>query len=505
MSVLLVASLAITGGVVTALLAARRGPAFAIGLLAAAACVAMASSIRAEDTVPLAGTVIGGSDGLRTLALAWAASTFLFGLMDALLGDGPHVLGPSLVSFGLGTLGLSVADAGIGLATLTSGAIVAAVLPIVMVRGGPAAAPGLGIRSMRPVVGAGGIAILAVAWGASPVGPFSASGGLGAVNPALETSLGLALLAVAGAVVLRLGAIPAHAWIARFTEALPASAAPPLLGWGAAAFALVALGWVDLTISSGGSPLTMERGIITIFAVTSIGLGGMAAVLHDDLEHVLAYSMVQDAGVALLAFATQGATAVAVGGDWLVAAVAVKSGLAAWVLVTRSTFRAHRRVDLQGWARRSPILGVALVIVFVGAVGFPGMAGFDARATLIRLALPGPVGILVLIAAFAPVIVLGRLLLSGVDAMSGPVRDAGHAVPRRQGDRPAGWAEDPSRVRSMTGMVRANRYPLAGSAAILAALVGLSVAIGGLGSTAVGGPSSGGQPGPTPAGLSDTP
>lgn len=498
MSVLLLAALAIPGGLVTSLLARRRYAAFAIGLAAAAGCIVVAASIRAEDTVPLAGSIVGGSDGLRTIAIAWALSTFLFGLMDGLLGDGPSVLGPSLMGLGVGALGLSVADAGIGFAILTAGAVIAAILPIVIVRGGPVAAPGLGLRSVRPVVGAGAIAILAVAWGASPVGPFSAVGALGEIDPALATSLGLALLAIAGAVVLRLGAIPAHAWGARFTEALPASAVPPLLGWGAMAFALVALGWVDLTITATGAPLGTERTVIAIVAIASIVLGGIAAIIHDDLEHVLAYAIVQDAGVVLLAFATLGSESVAAGRDWIIAAVAVKSGLAAWVLVTRATFRAHRRLDLGGWARRSPTLAVALVLVLAGAFGFPGMAAFDARATLIRLAVPGPVGVLILVTAFAPLVYYGRLLLTGVDAMTGPVREAAGAQVRLRGGRGDGWAEDRSPARLAVAVVRANRYPLAAASAVLVAFIGLGVAINGLGSTTVGG-STGDRPSASPS------
>jgi formate hydrogenlyase subunit 3/multisubunit Na+/H+ antiporter MnhD subunit len=494
-SVLLLAALAVAGGLATGLLAGRRG-AFAIGLVAGFGCIVVAASIRAEDTVPLAGSIIGGSDGLRTIALAWAISTFLFGLIDGLLGDGPSALGPSLVGLGGGALGLSVADAGIGFAILTAGAVVAAVLPIAMVRGGPVAAPGLGLRTLRPVVAAGAVAMLAVAWGASPVGPFAAAAPLGEIDPALATSLGLALLGIAAAVAVRMGSIPAHAWIARFTEALPASAVPPLLGWGAAAFTLVAIGWVDLTIAPAGASLGSERVVVAIVAIGSIVLGGIAALLHDDIEHVLAYAIVQDAGVALLAFATLGGQAADAGRDWIIAAVAVKSGLAAWVLVSRATFRVHRRTDLRGWARQSPLLGVALLLVTAGAVGLPGMAAFDARSTLIRLAVPGPVGVLVLAAALAPLIFLGRLLLAGADPMSAEVRQAAHAGVRVRGGRADGWADDPSLVRLASTIVRANRFPIAAAAAILVAVVGFSLAVGGLGSTAVGGP-TGNQPAPS--------
>jgi formate hydrogenlyase subunit 3/multisubunit Na+/H+ antiporter MnhD subunit len=341
------------------------------------------------------------------------------------------------------------------------------------------------------------ISLLAVAWSASPAGPFAALGPPGVIDPALETSMGLALLAVAAAVLIRLGAIPAHIWAARFSEAMPASAVPPVLGWGAAAFTLVALGWVDVTISTTGATLAPEHAVIAFAAAASIVLGGVAAILHDDIEHVLAYSIVQDAGVALLAFGATSGTASDAGRTWIVAAVAVKSGLAAWALVTRSTFGVHRRLDLAGWARRSPILGATLAIVLLAAVGLPGMANFDARGTLIRLAMPDPIGVLVLVAALAPLVYLGRLLLTGIDAMTETIRLAVQAVPRLRPERDGGWALDASPIRAAPAAIRANRLPLAAAAALLVAVVGLAVATGGLGSTQAGGLPFGGQPAPS--------
>lgn len=496
MSVLLLAALALPGGLATALLAGNRRLAFAVGLVTAAGCALVAASISPEDTVPIAGSVIGGSDGLRTLTVAWAASTFLFGLIDALLGNRADVLGPSLACLGVGAIGLAVADAGVGFALVTAGAIGAAVVPSVVggpddrrrsepggsARTGGAALAGLGLTSVRSLLASVLLALVAVAWGASPVGPFAAAGPLGEIDPALESGIGVTLLVVVAALVIRLGAIPAHIWAARFVQLMPSSAIPPVLGWGAAAFALVALGWVDVTISPAAAPLVVEHAIVAVVAVASIILGGLAALFRDDVEHILAYAIVQDAGVALLAFASpDGAAGAAAGRDWIVAAVAVKSGLAAWLLVTRSTFGANRRSDLRGWARGAPILAASLVIVLAGAVGLPGMAVFDARATLVGEALPQPISALVLVGSYAPVLFLGRLLVAGAGAPAPSIRDAAHAAIRLTFDPGAGWQHDRSPVHLVRHALRENRYPLAAIASLLAALVGLVLAMRGLG------------------------
>ncbi|MEO5919025.1 MAG: proton-conducting transporter membrane subunit [Candidatus Limnocylindrales bacterium] len=481
MSVLLLAALALPGGVATTLLVRRGGLAFAVGLATATATVVAAASINAADVVPLAGSLIGGSDGLRTVAVAWAASTLLFGLIDLLIGDGPTVLGPALVGLAFGAMGLAVPDPGIGVALITAGAMLTAVVPLVGRIEVREAAPRLGLRTLRPVLAAGLIGLLVVAWGASPVGPLGAAGPLDQIDPGLEQAMGLALLGLALAVTIRLGAIPIHIWAARYAEAMPASAVPPMLGWGAGAFVIVALGWVDVTIAPLGAQLGTEHAAIALLAATSIVLGGVAAILHDDLDHVLAYAIVQDAGVALLAFAASGSTVTPAGRDWIIAAVGVKAGLAAWVLVTRATFGVSRRAELRGWMRRAPILGIAFTLVIVGAVGLPTFAGFEARTTLIWLALPGPVAIAVLIAAFAPLIFLGRLVVDGLGVMSGHVRSAPGVDVVFGWATTGGWEGDRALWRAVPVAVLANRLPLAAGAAVLVAAVGLSVAIGGMG------------------------
>ncbi|MBI2763384.1 MAG: hypothetical protein HYX54_06515 [Chloroflexi bacterium] len=501
MSVLILVLLALPGGVATTLLARRKGVAFAVGLATAAAAVVAAASIDAADVVPIAGSLIGGSDGLRTLGTSWAAFVVLFGVLDALLGVGPAVLGPSLIGLAFGAVGLAVPDPGIGFTLLGAGALLTAVVPMMGVSAMQATGVRVGIGAVRPVIASTFLTLLVVAWAASPAGPLNALDPLGDLAPSLELAMGLALLAIASAIVLRLGAIPGHAWVARYAEAMPASAIPPLLGWGAAAFILVSLSWVEVTLAPTAATLGPEHAVIGVAAAATIILGGIAAVLHDDIEHVLAYSIVQDAGVALLAFAATGPTATAAGRDWILAAVAVKAGLAAWVHVTRSTFGTNRRADLRGWARRAPLLGAAFALVLIGAIGLPTFAGFEARSTLLRLALPAPISSLVLVTAFAPIVFLGRLLVDGVGAMSPAVRATpGMAIVHGEGAWGA-WAGDRTPTRLVPALIRTNRLPLAAAAAALAAVIGLSVSIGGLGSTAVAGVPSAGVGTPLPSGV----
>jgi len=487
MSVLLLAVLTIPGGLAAFLAFGRPRLALAIGGLTAVLAVGVAATIGAHDAVPLAGTVVSGSDGLRTVALAWAAGIVLIGLADALVGSGGATLGPSLMGLGTGVLALSVADAGIGFALLTAGAMATALGPLAWLGGSPPDLALLGLRLLRPLALAGGLGLAAVAWGASAVGPFVAGEPLDGTDPALEIAIGLGLLTVVAAVVIRMGAIPAHVWASRMAEAVPVAAVPATLGWGAAGFALVALAWVDVTIAPAAPPLFAEQGLIALVAATSVLLGGLAAILHDDLEHILGYSIVQDAGIALLAFGVIRPEVAQAGRDWLIGMVAVKSGLAAWVLVTRSTFGVRRLSELRGWARSSPILGVAFAVVVLGVIGLPGMATFDARALLTEAAVASPFDLFVLAAAFAPVLYLGRIAIAGLDRMSDAARAAEGTRPRLRGIRPSGWTAGSVAVvaRAVPAAIQANRFVLAAASAILVAVIGLAVASGGVGGGSV--------------------
>ena len=498
MSVLLLAALTIPGGLAAFLSFGRPRVSVAVGGVTALLAVAVAATIGAQDTVPLAGTVVSGSDGLRTVAVTWAAGIALLGLADVLVGSGGATLGPSLMALGTGVLALSVADAGLGFALLTAGGLAVAIGPLAWLPGAGSDVALLGLRFLRPLVIAGLLGLAAVAWGASAVGPFFATEPLGGGDPAMEVAIGLGFLTVVAAVAIRMGAVPAHVWASRLAEAAPMATVPATLGWGAAGFALVALAWIDVTIAPAASPLFAERGLIALVAAASVILGGLAAILHDDIEHILGYSIVQDAGVALLAFGVIRPDVAQAGRDWLIGMVAVKSGLAAWVLVTRSTFGVRRLSELRGWARSSPLLAVALGLVVLGAVGLPGMATFAARGLLTDAAVAAPFNLVVLLAAFAPVVYLGRVLVVGLDRMSDAVREAAGTRPRLRGIRPAGWTASSVVVlaRAIPAAIRTNRLVLAAGSAVLVAVIGLAVATAGVGGSALDQP-LGDEPGTT--------
>jgi len=80
----------------------------------------------------------------------------------------------------------------------------------------------------------------------------------------------------------------------------------------------------------------------------------------------------------------------------------------------RATFWTGRLDDLRGWARHSPPLVVALVLVIIASIGLPGFAAWDARVSIVNQLFGGPLTVLMLVALLGPIAYYARLLMIGV-------------------------------------------------------------------------------------------
>jgi len=480
-TILALVAVALGGGVATVLVTPewpRAGT--AIGLVAAVGSLAIALVMPIDDAVATGGTALVGSGLLRVVAIGWAAGTVILGTLE-LAGRRRVVTGPALLGLGAAMIAIAVHDPGTGFAALGGGGVAAIMLPGLAgwrgAGGDPAHLPTV-VRGTWATLGSALLGIAVIAWAASPVGPLANGPPVG--DPELRAAASVALLGIVAAVAMRSGLIPAHVWAARFTEGVSPLAVPAALIWGPAAFMLVALDWGQVAVGPGGVD-DLERVVIILVGIASIVVGGFAAMLHDDLEHVLGYSILQDAGIAVLAFASLNTDAAEAARDWLVASAAIKTALAAWVSAMRSTFGAHRLVDLRGWMRASPGLAVALGIIWVGAVGLPGMAIWEARIALVNATIQGPLGLLLLLVALTPVLYLGRVVVTGAGTMSAAVTNGPSARLRWTGGREAGWSGRGLSLRAirraLPAKLRANRAPLTGYAVILLAIVGFIIAI----------------------------
>ena len=135
----------------------------------------------------------------------------------------------------------------------------------------------VGTRVLRATAVAGTMAIAATAWIGRDLSELAAQ----------PIVFGLAYLAFALAVAIRFGAIPAHTWAARLTDAVPETTLPLVTAIAPAALAIVALAWADASVAPLALDLTSVRFVVLAVAIASIFLASIAALIQDDIEHVV--------------------------------------------------------------------------------------------------------------------------------------------------------------------------------------------------------------------------
>jgi hypothetical protein len=486
MTVLILAAVALATGIAAVLLGPeRRRAALAVGLIGSLVALALALAMPDTDSLIVGGVGMVSTPVVRAMAVAWSASLAVLGLLEIAVGGRPTVVGPSLIGLAVAALALATRDPASSMAALAAGGVAGVVVPGLA---GWLDAPNMPSRlpttnrGTLAVLGSGLLGLAVIAWAASAAGPLGGAGGPLSVETGAQLSLGLALLVMVAAVAIRTGLIPLHVWAARFMEGVSPLAIPAAFAWGSAAFVLVALDWSQVALGPDAVG-DAERWLIILLAMTSVVLGGLAAMVHDDVEHVLGYSILQDAGVAVLAFASLDPGVVAAARNWLVASATVKTALAAWASVVRTTYGGHRLDDLGGWARHSPALGIAFAGILVAAIGLPNMALFQARTNLVSSAMPGIGPVVALIIAVMPAIYLGRIAIAGLAPVSVAVAEGMSGRPRWTGGRAAGWSEGPftQALRAVPGELRANRAPLMALGVLALAVMALLTATGGAG------------------------
>jgi formate hydrogenlyase subunit 3/multisubunit Na+/H+ antiporter MnhD subunit len=358
-------------------------------------------------------------------------------------------------------LTLAIADARAAVLAATGGGVVVALL--VLVQGSAGNDPAAAIRVVRAAVIAGVMAIAATAWIGRDLSELAAQ----------PVVFGLAYLTFALAVAIRFGAIPFHGWAARLTDTVPESTLPLVTAWGPAALAIVCLAWADASIAPLLLDLDQVRLVVISVGIASIVLSAVAALIQDDIEHIVGYSIIGDAGVVMLAIAALDPETWAPARTWIL--VMTRTAFAAWAGAVETTFGTGRMAHLGGWAIRSPMLAMAFGLMVVASVGIPGLAAFDAKATVIDVALDPPFAAIVLLATFAPLAYYGRLVVIGVGRPD-PARPAPTGL-RPTFDRPD--LTDLPRWISRTWS--ADRVVAAGAVTLLLSVLALIVAAGGFG------------------------
>ena len=362
----------------------------------AALLIKSSTSLTVGDVVLVGSTYSG-------LFLACAAASGLLICVVALAAGWPDELAPAaLASFAGLAVALTATDSGVA---LSAGAAATTAGALVIARAAPKNDGPDGrlaeIRTIGLVMAAfmfAGIAVTRPPWS----------------SPGDSPVLVLVFVGVAVALAVRSGAVPFHVPAAHLGRTAQAFAPALLLVWMPAGLGLLALSWSATVFGNGNEWLNHAVAMVQLIAIATIVLGGLAALVHDELEEVVAYSIVADAGFVLLALAARTDAAAAPARLWLLVFVAAKTGLIVWAAAVSHAFGTSNLAALRGWVRRTPVLGVALVVIVAATVGWPGGAVYEARSTIVRLALPGGLQLLFLASIVLSIASGGRLLLLGI-------------------------------------------------------------------------------------------
>jgi formate hydrogenlyase subunit 3/multisubunit Na+/H+ antiporter MnhD subunit len=487
MTLLAFLGLAFGGAAVSLLVRRREALSTAVGVAGLAGAVLAAAAIGGDASVPIGGGRLEASEYLRLFAVLGSIASLLLVLLGLVTTSHRHAPGVVLAGLGAAVLALAMPDPQAAVIAATAGGLIGILVTVTP----PATSRGVvvGVRELRALAMAGALAILASAWIGRPLDELLA-------EPAV---FGLAYLGFVVGVAIRFGAIPFHFWAARLADAAPEIALPMLMAWGPAAFGVVALSWIDQSVAPLALPLIAERGLVAAVGVASILLGSVAAWIQDDLEHVVGYTIISDAGVAILGLAVLDSTAWQPARTWILVYLVTRSAFAAWAVAVRGAFGTRRVAELGGWIRKAPLLAAALAVIVIASIGWPGFVAWEARASLIDAAIGPPLAFIVLIGALGPLAAYGRLAAVGLRPRSAAVAGGSDERPRWPSSSPtrpvvgrgslerafARRGEAIGRsvdlLSAVPGALQANRTPIA--AVIVLAMAGLSfgVAAGGFG------------------------
>ena len=505
MSLLPFLAVATVGAVIVTLLRDRRWLGTLAGIAAVLAALAAAAAVRPETPLGIGGGALAGTDQLRVLLVLCLAGGFLVLIVARLASWQPSA--PGALLGGAAGIGLALGLAGTPPALLAAAAATVAASALAL--GSPAAPSRIRAlaRELRGATSSVVVGLIAAGIVPATGGTPGAGGGTPGATAALAEPAAAALVLLGIGLVLahRFGAIPLHARVSRLADSTPSGALPILAAWMPAAWGIVILDWAPAALGPFSADLGLERALIVALALVTLLFGAVAALIQDEVDHVVAYTIVADAGIALLALASLDPAARDAARAWVLVFATTRTALIGWTIAFRAAFGTGRLRDTAGWMRRAPALGVALAAILVAVVGWPGLLAWDARLAILRSATGGPALLLAYAGSLGTGLAICRLLVVGLGRPSPIVAGAIGELPRLpaqpaaavssvavSGSAPAGRspaAALPARFRRLTiaagrdvrPALELNRVPLRAFVVILLAGLALLTAVGAFG------------------------
>jgi NADH-quinone oxidoreductase subunit N len=201
---------------------------------------------------------------------------------------------------------------------------------------------------------------------------------LGLATQPATPLLVLGVILVIGGLSFKISLAPFHMWTPDVYEGAPTpvTAFLSVVSKTAGFAAFTRIFWVGL---SNASTLTVWEGLFAVLAVLSIILGNLEAIPQQSLKRLMAYSSIAQAGyisTGFLAGGNLGLTAVLF---YLFVYLFANMGVFLAIVILYAKTGSDRIEDVAGVWKRSPLIGVVLLVCLLSLAGVPPFAGFSGK------------------------------------------------------------------------------------------------------------------------------
>ncbi len=205
--------------------------------------------------------------------------------------------------------------------------------------------------------------------------------GGGAANVGLLFGLAFIMVGVG----FKFGAVPFHMWIPDVYQGAPTSVT---LYIGSASM-VGSLALIMRLLAEGMGPAHHDWSqMLTVFAVLSMVIGNLVAIMQTNLKRMLAYSTISHVGFLLMGILSGTPGGYQASLFYTIAYVIMTSGAFGMILLlSRQGFESDRLEDFKGLNTRSPWFASMMAMLMFSMAGVPPFVGFWAKLGVIQAVL----------------------------------------------------------------------------------------------------------------------
>lgn len=188
----------------------------------------------------------------------------------------------------------------------------------------------------------------------------------------------LGVILVIGGLSFKISLAPFHMWTPDVYEGAPTpiTAFLSVVSKTAGFAAFTRIFWVGL---SNASTLTVWEGLFAVLAVLSIILGNLEAIPQQSLKRLMAYSSIAQAGYIATGFLAGGNLGLTAVLFYLFVYLFANMGVFLAIVILYAKTGSDRIEDVAGVWKRSPLIGVVLLVGLLSLAGVPPFAGFSGK------------------------------------------------------------------------------------------------------------------------------